>query len=59
MTIRRGGRTAPSHSEGYRIEKNNEAIGGRTITCLKCGFTSYHPQDVLNRYCGQCGQFHK
>jgi hypothetical protein len=28
------------------------------ITCLDCGFTSYHPQDVIHRYCPRCRVFH-
>lgn len=28
------------------------------ITCPQCGRTSYHPEDVSNRYCGYCHQFH-
>jgi hypothetical protein len=29
-----------------------------TITCPKCGKTSYHPEDERQRYCGHCHQFH-
>lgn len=28
-----------------------------SITCPKCGRTSYHPKDIEHRFCGQCG-FH-
>ena len=28
------------------------------IQCLLCGRTSYHPQDVHERYCGACHRFH-
>lgn len=31
---------------------------GKAITCLLCGLTSYHPDDVKNRYCGHCHIFH-
>lgn len=30
-----------------------------SITCNTCGMTSYHPQDVQNRYCGKCHKFHE
>lgn len=30
---------------------------GRSIRCPKCGRTSWHPEDVRNRFCGVCG-FH-
>jgi len=44
------GRRGPVH---YRIGDN-----GRTITCLTCNMTSYHPDDVRHRYCGRCEVFH-
>lgn len=25
-----------------------------SITCPRCGFTSYHPKDIAEGYCGQC-----
>ncbi len=25
------------------------------ITCPRCGRTSYHPQDIANRFCAACG----
>ncbi|HEY1244508.1 MAG TPA: hypothetical protein VGF29_06710 [Hyphomicrobiaceae bacterium] len=28
------------------------------IACLRCGQVSTHPQDVAERYCGACHQFH-
>ncbi|HEX9996690.1 MAG TPA: hypothetical protein VGB45_06075 [Abditibacterium sp.] len=27
------------------------------ITCLICNRTSYHPDDIKNRYCGNCHRF--
>jgi hypothetical protein len=29
-----------------------------SITCPQCGMTSYHPEDILQRYCGNCHRFH-
>lgn len=29
-----------------------------SITCPKCGRTSYHPEDIRQRFCGVCG-FHE
>ncbi len=29
----------------------------QSITCRFCGLTSYNPQDVLNKYCGNCHTF--
>lgn len=28
-----------------------------SITCPRCGMTSYHPGDVENLYCGNCHKF--
>jgi len=30
-----------------------------SITCPRCGMTSYNPNDVLNKYCGACCRFHE
>jgi protein-arginine kinase activator protein McsA len=29
-----------------------------SITCPSCGMTSYNPNDVSQRYCGNCHAFH-
>jgi hypothetical protein len=29
-----------------------------SITCFQCGLISFHPEDVHNRYCGNCHVFH-
>jgi hypothetical protein len=31
---------------------------GKCITCLDCGLTSWNPNDVAERYCGGCHEFH-
>jgi hypothetical protein len=31
---------------------------GRNITCLDCGLTSWHPEEVRQRYCHFCREFH-
>lgn len=37
-------------------------IENRTVapsfTCPRCYLTSYHPNDLKNRYCGACGIFY-
>ena len=30
-----------------------------SITCPKCGWTSYNENDIEKEYCGNCHQFHK
>jgi hypothetical protein len=30
----------------------------KCITCLDCGWTSWNENDVRNRYCRYCGEFH-
>lgn len=29
------------------------------IKCLVCDMTSWNPNDVTNRYCGNCHRFHE
>jgi len=41
------------HEPTYTISAD-----GQSITCHRCGLTSYHPMDVSQRYCGQCRMFH-
>lgn len=33
-------------------------IARTIITCLCCGLVSDHPEDVQQKYCGGCLQFH-
>jgi hypothetical protein len=33
--------------------------GGKAIKCLRCEMTSWHPEDVRHRYCGNCNVFHE
>lgn len=32
---------------------------GETITCRVCGMTSHNPNDIQQRYCASCHQFHE
>lgn len=32
---------------------------GKSITCLLCNMTSFNPNDILHKYCGNCHAFHK
>jgi hypothetical protein len=34
------------------------AAKGENITCFKCGMTSWNENDVRERYCGNCHEFH-
>lgn len=34
------------------------AKSSASITCPKCGMESHNPNDVRERYCGNCHQFH-
>jgi len=40
----------------YEIEAHED--GTRAITCLVCGMKSYMIDDIKERYCGNCNQFH-
>ncbi len=43
---------------GYTIAVDEQAVGGKTITCHACKKTSYSPGDVGHLYCGNCCAFH-
>lgn len=32
---------------------------GAAIKCLVCGMTSYNTNDIEQKYCGHCHQFHE
>lgn len=32
--------------------------GGSAILCLRCGLRSFNANDIQERYCGHCHQFH-
>ena len=34
-------------------------VDAGTITCKTCRMTSHHPEDVRQRYCGNCKVFHQ
>ena len=50
------GRIEAKAASGYVLRLTN---GVASITCLVCGMTSHHPQDVAQRYCGHCHVFHE
>jgi hypothetical protein len=33
--------------------------GHDAIYCFKCKMTSHNPEDVLQKYCGKCNEFHQ
>lgn len=35
------------------------AADGKSITCMVCRKTSYHPKDVEEKFCGACNIFHE
>lgn len=46
-------------ASGHEGPCDREPKDPPSITCPKCGRTSYHPRDVSERYCGNCHQFHE
>ena len=40
-------------------QKTYYVSGGYRIKCLKCGTTSYNPNDIREKYCGNCNSFHE
>ncbi|MEW6304867.1 MAG: hypothetical protein AB1705_15435 [Verrucomicrobiota bacterium] len=50
---------AAAATEAAGAVKTYELVNdGAAIKCLRCGMTSYHPQDVAHKYCGNCHVFH-
>lgn len=43
----------------YTIRTDDNAAGGLVIYCCLCNLTSYNPNDVKHRYCGNCKRFHE
>jgi hypothetical protein len=39
---------------GYELADNDTVI-----RCFRCGMVSHNPNDVVNRYCGNCHTFHE
>lgn len=48
---------AKSYELGAGCSTNGSC--GEWIKCLICNRTSYHPQDVKERYCSRCKRFHE
>lgn len=40
----------------YELVEDRGVAG---IRCTTCNHTSYHPEDVRNRYCGYCHSYHE
>lgn len=54
-------------AQGHRILLQNRCMdtffisvleGQKSITCLCCGRASYNPNDIEQKYCGFCHEFH-
>ena len=46
--------------KGYTVIAPSYRLGidGKSITCLRCGMTSYNRSNIANRFCGKCQIFH-
>jgi RNase P subunit RPR2 len=40
-----------------KIKHFKIAPDGKSITCNKCNMTSYNPNDIKYKYCGNCHEF--
>lgn len=54
--IRRGPRSIVRATAKYVVFREGELTG---ILCRKCHRTSYNPNDIERRYCGNCRVFHE
>ena len=43
---------------GFAVAVRGFRADDLSITCFGCGLTSFHPEDVRKRYCGNCHVFH-
>jgi ribosomal protein S27AE len=51
---------AKPESEAPKEEdRSYDLIANDAIRCRRCGMTSYNPNDISQRYCGRCHQFHE
>src|SRR5687767_2531600 len=41
-----------------RVQSYSIGENGQSITCLRCGKTSYNANDVQHKFCGHCKEFH-
>jgi hypothetical protein len=48
-----------AHDAGFAVRIEGYCADEKTITCYRCGMTSYNPNDVLYRYCGNCHKPHE
>jgi len=59
LMITRTTTTTMSRGDMYEIIDAPDAAAGKAIKCLQCGMTSYNPNDVEHKYCGNCHIFHE
>ena len=47
--------------ETFELVEIGQHLGRNTvgIRCYFCGMTSFHPNDVINRFCGFCDRYHE
>jgi hypothetical protein len=43
----------------FLLVRELKAAAHWTILCAHCGRNSWHPQDVMQCYCGCCHRFHE
>lgn len=53
---RRSGTYGPWRPEYLALCRRGKTA---SITCPRCGAVSYNPNDIVQRYCGRCHQFHE
>ena len=55
-----GARSRDENDYGFVKKTGFEIIEeGKAIKCLECERVSWHPEDVRQRYCGNCHKFHE
>ena len=44
---------------GFEVKIEGFLTDEESITCFRCGMTSFNPCDVASKYCGACCRFHE
>lgn len=46
------------HGPNVVVSKDGEVTFPQSITCPACGMTSHNPNDVKEKYCGNCHKYY-
>lgn len=50
--------TGAVHGPNVVVSADGQVSFPKSITCPSCGMTSHNPNDIEQKYCGNCHKFH-